>query len=134
MPTCRTEIIFISKLRATFCAKHDCHAKMLKKIQFQRFFLDSCNKIFLDSEIFFSILNFFSRFRNIFLVSEIFFLILIFFSRFHIFFLDFIMFFFRLWNNIVDSNFFFLGYESFFSILNFFLDGGYRPPWCAIIT
>ena len=69
-----------------------------------RFFLGSCNKIFLDSETFLSIpkffldFNFFSRFHFFFFfffffASEIFFWIPNFFSRFWRFFLDFETFF-----------------------------------------
>ena len=46
--------------------------KCCKNIQCQRFFLNSCNRIFLDSEIFFSIRIFFSLFLIIFLDFEIF--------------------------------------------------------------
>ena len=150
MPACRTEMIFISNLRGTFCAKHDfkvtkrTHAiKLLCKNvvetfnskdffsilltkyflilkQFSRFW-----NIFLDSEIFFSILNFFSRFRNIFLDFKIF------FPRFRNFLLDFIIFFW-LWIIFVDSKFFFLIMKVFSRFWKLFLDGSYRPPYHQI--
>ena len=75
--------------------------KCCRNIQFQRFFLDSSNKIFLDSETVFSILKLFPRFRNIFPDFN-------FFSRFHNFFLDFIIFFFLTLKYFVDSKIFFL--------------------------
>ena len=137
MPTCRTEMIFISNLRATFCAKHDftvtksTHAiKLLCKNvvetfnskdffsilltkyflilkQFSRFW-----NIFFDSEIFFSILKFFSQFRNIFLDFIFFSRFRNCFSRFHNFFLTLKYF--------CGFQIFFLDYEDFFSILKVF--------------
>ena len=102
----RTEMIFIYNVRATFCAKHDftvtksTHAiKLLCKnvvetLNYKDFFSILPTKYFLfsnsflDSEIFSSILKYFSRFRIFFLDfiifsdSEIFLWIPIFFSRF----------------------------------------------------
>ena len=150
MPTCRTEMIFISNLRATFCAKHhftvtkrtnaikllcknvaetfnskDFFSILLTKYflilkQFSRFW-----NLFFDSEIFFSILKFFSRFRNIFLDFNLFFLDSV------IVFLDFINFFW-LWNIFVDSKFFFLIMKIFSRFWKFFLDGGYQPDWLLL--
>ena len=97
----------------TFCANHDftvtkrAHAiKLLCKnvvetFNSEHFFLDCCKKLFLDSEIFFSVLIFFPWFRNIFLDfilyiffdCEIFLWIPKFFSWFWKFFLDFETFF-----------------------------------------
>ena len=97
----------------TFCAKHDftvtklAHAiKLLCKnvvetFNSEHFFLDCCKKLFLDSEIFFSVLFFFPWFRNIFLdfILYFFFLTLRYFCGFQ--------------NSFLDS-------ESFFLILKLF--------------
>ena len=85
--------------------------KCCKNIQFQSFFLNTCNKILLDSEIFFSILKyFFLDSETFFLDCEIFFLFKFFFSRLRNFFVDFIIFFF-------ESEIFFWIPNFFFSIL-----------------
>ena len=84
MPTCITEVIFISSLRVTFSTKHyftvtkRTHAiKLLckndvKTFNSEDFFLISETffrnfEIALDSEIFFSILKVFARFLSFFL-------------------------------------------------------------------
>ena len=136
MPTCRTEMIFISNLRATFCAKHDftvakrMHAiKLLCKNAVETFNSKDFFSILVTQ--YFSILKQFCRFWNIFLDSKIFFryrnisLYFNFFFRFCNFFLDFIIFFdseIFLWILKLFSWFskFSLDYESFFSILKVF--------------
>ena len=114
MPTCRTEMIFTSNLRYILCKSWlysnqtcACNKTVMQKccrnIQFQRFFLGSCNKLFLDSETVFSILKYFSRFRNFFSIP---------------FFLGF----FWLWDIFVDSKFFFLILKVFSWLWKFFLN------------
>ena len=83
----------------------------------QDFFSTLLTKYFsvlLDFEIVFSILKYFSGFRNIFLDSEIFFSILNLFSRFHNFF--------WLWNIFLDSKIFFSILKVFFRLWKFFFD------------
>ena len=114
MPTCRTEMIFISNLRATFCAKHD--FKVTKRMHAIKLLCKNIVETFNSKDFFsalltkyFLILKQFSRFRNIFL-------------DFKFFFLDFINFFFWLWSIFVDSKIFswlwkfFLDFISFFSM------------------
>ena len=103
MPTCRKEGIFFSNLRVTFFAKH--HFTVTKSMHAIKLICKNVVKIFSSkyffsilvtkhfpilkqvSEIFFSILNFFSQSRNIFIGFNFFFSILYFFSQFHFFFL-----------------------------------------------
>ena len=128
MPTCRTEMIFISNLRATFCAKHD--FKVTKRTHAIKLLCKNVVETFSSKDFFsilltkyFLILEQFFRFWNIFLDSEIFFSILKFFSRFRNIFLDFNFFFSRFHNFFLTMKYFcgfqnfFLDYESFLSIL-----------------
>ena len=116
MPTCRTERIFFSNLRVTFFAKHHFtvtksrHAirlickNVVKRFSSKYFFSILVTKHFSIlkqfSEIFFSILNFFSQSRNIFIGFHFFFDSVLFFS------ISF-FFFFWLWNIFLNSKFVF---------------------------
>ena len=104
MPTCRTERIFFSNLRVTFFAKHhftvtkSMHAiKLICKNVVKRFSSKYFSSILVTkhfsilkqfSEIFFSILNFFSQSRNIFIGFHFFFDSVLFFSISFFFFFD----------------------------------------------
>ena len=101
----------------TICAKHD--FTVTKRVHAIKLLCKNVVETFNSKDFFsvlvtnyFSILKYFSWFRNIFL-------------DFKFFFLDFIFFFF-------NSKIFFLVLEDFSRLWKFFLDGGYRPPYKTI--
>ena len=86
-PLCRTEMIFTSNLRATFCAKHDFTVtKLLCKNVIEAFNSEDFFSILVTN--YFSILKQFSLFRNIFLDFKFFFLdsVIVFLISFFFFF------------------------------------------------
>ena len=144
MPTCRTEMIFISNLWVTFCAKHDftvtkrTHAikllckNVVKTFNSKDFFSILVTKYFwilkhfsrfwnsfLDSETY-------SRFWNFFSIPKYFSLVQFFFSIFRNFFSQFHIFFW-LGNIFLDSKIFFSIMKVFSWFWKLFLNGSYRP-------